>query len=697
MAKTFNLPEFGYSVVLGKYARQADGAVWIQQGGTVVMATVVSAPAKDFPGFLPLSVDYREKFSAAGKIPGGYFRREGKPSDKEVLTSRLIDRVLRPLFPEDYFEQVQVMVAVYSVDREHMPEDLGLIAASMALHNSKIPFLGPVGVTSVARIDNIWIYNPTYPQSLESDVRLIVAGTKDGLVMLEGALEQVAEKDVVDIMFTAHEKMQAIIAWQHKIREEVGVPKETPESVFDWNAWKKEIDAYLTDERVKAIFLDDKVSRRAAIKEIEGAFFEANAERIDAEDGIRTRLEYLFSKQINERMAALTLKGGKRIDGRAFDQVRAVTVDVGVLPFNHGSAVFTRGETQALVTTTLGSAQDMQRVDELMNSDSKKSFMLHYNFPPFATGEARFLRGVSRRETGHGLLALASLKPVLPTMEEFPYTLRVVSDILESNGSSSMATVCGTTMSLMDAGVPIKKMVSGIAMGLLQVNDNFQALTDINGKEDAFGLMDFKVAGTKEGITAIQMDIKHKGGLPRRVFEQALEQAKRGRLHILDKMREVMAAPRSQLSALVPKVVSFKISTDKIGAVIGGGGKIIRELIDRTGTSIDIEDDGTVKIYGGPEAKTEQAVAWVKALGGIITPGERFISTIKRVAQFGVFAEIAPGLDGLLHISNIPRDMQKNMDLEFPIDEKISVEVVQYDPATGRIGLKYLGKHQTEE
>lgn len=697
MAKTFTLPEFGYSVVLDKYARQADGSVWIQQGGTVVLATAVSAESSEFPGFLPLTVEYREKFSAAGKIPGGYFKREGKPSDKEVLTARLIDRAIRPLFPDNYFNQVQVIVTVYSVDRDNMPETLAVVAASMALNNSKIPLISPVGVTTVARVKNEWVFNPTYPQTVESDTRFMVIGTQEGLCMVEGGLPELDEATVVDILFKAHAKMQPQIAWQHEIRKQVGIEKEDIALTEEWNTWKAHVDAYLTDAVVKTTFLNEKLARRAAIKEVEKTFFDNHAAAFEADANLKTFVNYIFDIQLDERMAALTLKTGKRIDGRAYDEVRQITVEVGVLPFNHGSAVFTRGETQALVSTTLGSAQDMQRIDELMDSNAQNPFMLHYNFPPFATGEAKGMRGVSRRETGHGHLAATAIRSVLPTMEQFPYTLRVVSDVLESNGSSSMATVCGTTMSLMDAGVPIKHMVSGIAMGLLEHNGEFQALSDINGKEDSFGLMDFKVAGTATGITALQMDIKYKGGLPRIVFEKALEQAKRGRLHILDKMKQVMPAPRSELSALVPKVISFKIPTDKIGAVIGSGGKVIREIIDKTGTSIDIDDDGTVKIYGGPEAKIDQAISWAKALGGLITPGERFVSAIKRVTNFGVFAELAPGLDGLIHISNIPRDMQKSMETEFPIDTIIDVEVVQYDPSNGRIGLKYLGQHKADK
>lgn len=697
MAKTFTLPEYGYSVTLDKYARQADGSVWIQQGGTVVLATAVSAESSEFPGFLPLSVDYREKFSAAGKIPGGYFKREGKPSDKEVLTARLIDRAIRPLFPDNYFNQVQVMVTVYSVDRDNMPENLAVIAASMALNNSKIPLISPVGITTVARINNEWVYNPTYPQSTQSTVRLTIIGTQEGLCMVEGALSEIDEKTVVDILFNAHAKMQPQIKWQHEIRQQVGIAKESVPMEAEWNTWKATVEAYLTDAVVKTTFLDEKLARRDAIKAIEKTFFDTHAATLDETPGLEKFVGYLFDTLLDERMAALTLKTGKRIDGRGYDQVREIWSEVGVLPFNHGSAVFTRGQTQALVSTTLGSAQDQQRIDDLMDTNVQNAFMLHYNFPPFATGEAKSLRGVSRRETGHGQLAATALRAVLPTMEQFPYTLRVVSDVLESNGSSSMATVCGTTLSLMDAGVPITKMVSGIAMGLLEHDGKFQALSDINGKEDSFGLMDFKVAGTAEGVTALQMDIKYKGGLPRIVFEKALEQAKAGRLHILAKMKETLSAPRTELSALVPKVTSFKIATDKIGAVIGSGGKVIREIIDRTGTSIDIEDDGTVKIYGGPEANSAQAISWVKALGGLINPGERFVSTIKRVTNFGIFAELAPGLDGLIHISNVPRDKQQNMEAEFPVDTIIDVEVLQYDPSNGRIGLKYLGRHQTDK
>lgn len=689
MVKKFYLKDFDYEVEIGKFAAQADGAVWLKQGGTVVLATVVSAPSSEFPGFLPLTVDYREQFAAAGKIPGGYFKREGRATDKEILTGRLIDRAIRPLFPVNYFDQIQLLVTVYSVDKEHQPHTCALLSASLALAISKIPFLGPVGIAEVGRLDNDWVMNPTYTQTTQSDVKIIVAGTAEGINMVEGSTNQISEEHMIDAFFKAHALIQKQIAWQEEIRNEVGIEKEPINEHFSWETWQKKVDEFLTTERVKTTFLDDKLKRAAAIDAITQEFKEAHKQEIEDLGFSDKMLEYVFDSVLKVKITDLTFVIGKRIDSRAFDQIRAISTEVGLLPFTHGSALFNRGRTQALVTVTLGGGQDEQKVEDLMGNTIEKSFMLHYNFPPFSTGEVRPMRGPGRREIGHGYLATSALESVIPDKEKFPYTIRVVADMLESDGSTSMATVCGSTMALMNAGVPISKMVSGIAMGLLGSSDGkFQTISDISGIEDAFGLMDFKVTGTDKGITAIQMDIKYKGGLPRAIFEAALAQARRGREHILKEMQKVMSAPADKLSELVPHIVSFKVPTDKIGAIIGTGGKTIREIIEKTGTTIDIEGDGLVKIFGHPGPKMEMAIEWVKVLGGIIKAGTVYPGKIKRLAEFGLFVELVPGVDGLVHISAIPKQKQANLAKEYKVNDPLTVEVVEYDESNGRIRLK---------
>jgi len=698
MAKIFKLEEFGYSVEIGKVAQQANGAAWFRQGDTVLLATVVASPSKDFPGFLPLSTDYREPFAAAGKIPGGYYKREGKSSDREILLSRLIDRAIRPLFPDTYFDQLQVLVTVYSVDKNHTPGKLALLASSIALSISNIPFLGPVGVVEVGRINGEWVFDPTYEQSLESDARLIFAGTLEGIVMVEGSANQISEKDYLDIMFQSHDRIKKQIEWQMQIRKELGVVADERNSFegVDWDNWKSQVNQFLTSDRVKALYVADKVTRKENLKKLKEEFSAQHEQEIIDSAIPEAILDYVFDLILKHKLTDLIIDTKTRVDGRNFDQVRKITTEVGLLPTTHGSALFTRGRTQALVSATLGGGQDEQMIEGLMDEPKGASFMLHYNFPPFSVGEARFLRAPGRREIGHGYLAASSFKYLLPSKEEFPYTIRIIADMLESDGSTSMATTCGSTMALLDTGVPLKKMVSGIAMGLLRKENGecplgqYAVLTDISGFEDAFGLMDFKVTGTEDGITAIQMDVKHKGGLPREVFEQALKQAREGRLYILDQMKKVMSKPKEELSDLVPKVIALKVATDKIGAIIGSGGKIIREIIDATGTNIDIDSDGTVRIYGGPGSQMEKAQAWVKVLGGQIEPGTRYTGKIKRIAEFGLFVEIVPGQDGLVHVSSIPRDKQRSFMKEYTVDQDVLVDVISYDGETGRIRLKLI-------
>lgn len=690
MVKTFKNNDFGYEVEIGKVARQADGAVWFRQGGTVILATAVTSAPNDFPGFFPLTIDYREHFSAAGKIPGGYFKREGKPSDREVLTGRLIDRAIRPLFPENYFHQVQIIVTVYSVDKEHSPNTVALNVASLALSLAGTPFMGPVGVVEVARVDDQWVYNPQYSQIKKSDVRLVVAGTHEGICMVEGALAEVSESDFVDVLFNAHELIKKNVAWQQDVIAQVDKKQEKVEDTYHWSTWTALLDNYLTADHIAGAYIADKEARNEYLDSLRKNF------KIEQKDALEQTavpegvIDFIFDSLFQEKITEHIFAVQKRIDGRAFDQIRDISVEVGLLPFSHGSALFTRGQTQALVSVTLGGGQDAKKHESLMDvEETDETFMLHYNFPPFSVGEVKSLRGTSRREVGHGYLAASSFEYMLPKNEDFPYTIRVVSDILESNGSSSMATVCGSTMALMNSGVPLRKMVGGIAMGLLMNKaGDFQVLSDLSGFEDAFGLMDFKVVGTREGITAIQMDIKYKGGLKKELFIQALKQARDGRLYILDKMQLVMDKPAETLSPLVPKVIKVKINPEKIGAIIGSGGKTIREIIAQTATTIDVEEDGTVKIFGQPGLGIEKAVAWVKTLAGQIEPNTVYHGKVRRIADFGIFVELVPGLDGLMHVSNIPKDKQKSFGRLFKLNDPITVKVIDYDDATGRISLK---------
>lgn len=687
---TFELSKYGYKAIFDKVARQADGSVWFQQGGTVIVATVTSAPSKDFPGFFPLSVEYREPFAAAGKIPGGFFKREGKSSDKEVLTSRVIDRAIRPLFPKDYFDQVQICLTLYSVDKEHAPHSIAVLAASLAMTVSKIPMLEPVGVAEIARIDNQWVVNPDYEKSLESDVKIVVVGTKEGICMVEGATNEISESEFLDALFKGHAVIKEQVAWQEEIAQSRNVQKIMPQLPVDWNAWEKRSSEFITDARLEPLFgTKNKEDRNVFMNGLKEAFDKEFSATIEASNEPRSIIDYIFDAQLKERITAMICEQGKRVDGRAFGQVRPIKTEVGLLPFTHGSALFTRGDTQSLATLTLGSGQDEQKIEDIMGGEVDGSFMLHYNFPPFSVGEVRQLRGPGRREVGHGYLARSSFQYVLPSKESFPYTIRIVSDILESDGSSSMATVCSTTMAFLNGGVPIKDMVAGVAMGLMKSEkSDFKVVTDISGFEDAFGLMDFKVAGTAHGITAIQMDIKYKGGLPRSVFEQALEQARQGRMHILGEMQKVMSQPNQTLSDLVPQVESFKINSDKIGAVIGSGGKVIKEIIEKTGTSIDIEDGGMVRIFGQPGPDMQKAVRWVKVLAGQIESGMEFNGIVKRIADFGLFVELVPGKDGLVHISAIPKDKQRALNTAYPIDSTLRVRVVEYDSELDRVRLQ---------
>ena len=690
MKKTFRLDELGLELEVGQMARQADGSAWLKKGGTTILTTAVMAESKDFPGFLPLMVDYREQFSAAGKIPGGYLKREGRSSDKEVLTARLIDRSIRPLFPTYFFNSVQALSTVYSVDRDAPPSVLALLSTSIALTISHIPFLEPVGAVQIGRVDGEWIADPTGDQEALSDVKLIIAGTYDGICMVEGSATGISEKDMLEAFFLAHDIIRKQVVWQQKIAEELQVTKSTENSThIDWHVWSdkvtKFIDSNILDSIFNAGFKKEHLS--VTMKSIREDFYALYPEEIALLHGT-IELNFVIDTILKKHLAIEVVNRNKRIDGRDFTTVRDISTEVGLLSSVHGSSLFQRGQTQALVSVTLGSGKDAQKTDDIMSDEPvESSLMLHYNFPPFSVGEVRPLRGAGRREIGHGHLAQSAIARVMPSKESFPYTTRIISDILESNGSSSMATVCGATMALMNAGVPIKSMVGGIAMGLLEGEPgSFQAITDITGFEDSLGLMDFKIAGTTEGINAIQMDIKYKGGLPRNVFEKALEQAKQARLHIIGEMSKVMSEPNKEMSPLVPRFYSVAIDPNKVGGVIGSGGKIIKEIIEKTGTTIDIEGSD-VNIYGKNKEGIDLAILWVKILADQVERGMILDGEIARIADFGLFVDIAPGKAGLVHVSKIPREMQNDPDKNFPIGSKIKVVILDYEVETGKIRL----------
>jgi polyribonucleotide nucleotidyltransferase len=689
MIRKFTLPEQGIEVEIGKYARQADGAAWIKKDNTIVLSTVVAAKeAKEFQGFFPLTVEYRERTASAGKIPGGYIKREGKLSDSEVLVSRLIDRPIRPLFPSNYFNEVQILSTVFSTDGKFPNDVLAILSSSLALTISRIPFMGPIGAIQASRIDGKWEFNISHQLRHKADSDVMITGTIHGISMIEGNCNNVLEAELIDLMFRAHEEIKKQIVWQIEIAKELGVVKDTVSEVIDWQDWKKKVKAIFPadlNEKFSAMSKSERSEKMDAFKKSVFVHFTP-----DLKAGIITApmLNYVFDSFLKEIVPNFMAQSKIRVDGRKFDEIRNISVEVGNLPEAHGSCLFTRGETQALASMTLGTGQDAQKVESLTGGMTERSFMLHYNFPPFATGEVKPIRGASRRDIGHGYLAETSFLNVLPSQEKFPYVVRVVSDILESNGSSSMATVCATTMALMDAGVPITEMVSGIAMGLIRDSSgNFHILTDILGSEDALGLMDFKVTGTDKGIMAFQLDIKDPVGLPRELIEKALEQARVARLFILGEMKKVLTAPRPQLHESAPRVMSFKVPQDKIGAIIGPSGKNIREIIAQTGTEIDIEDDGTVKVYARDNSSSARARDWIMTLVGDIQVGAVYEGTVKRIAEFGLFVELVPGREGLIHVSMISKNIQRELDKYVKVNDKLTVTVTGYERETGRIRL----------
>jgi polyribonucleotide nucleotidyltransferase len=664
----------------GRLARQAHGSVLASYGDTVVLATAVSQyeprPNMDF---LPLTVDYVEKTFAAGKIPGGFFKREGRASEKETLTSRLIDRAMRPLFPKGYDRETQIIVTVLSADRDNDPDMLSLIAASAALGVSDIPHNGPVASVRMGRVDGKIVVNPTHTDLESSDVSLVVAANPESIMMLEGGAHIVDEEAILEALFTAHEAMQPLFAMQNELCKRAGKPKRAFVPKERDPALLAAVEKTIGDGIETALATKGKKERGAALYSLSDKVVAELKDKFP-DAGIVEACDYL----VRTRVRAAILDDDKRIDDRKSTDVRPLSAEVAVLPRTHGSAVFTRGETQALVTVTLGTSSDEQKIDALLGERFKK-FMLHYNFPPFSTGEVKFLRAPSRRDIGHGALAERALAPILPDEADFPYTIRVVSDVLESNGSSSMASVCGGSLSLMDAGVPTKAAVAGIAMGLVKEGDKVRVLTDILGDEDHLGDMDFKVAGTKEGVTAIQMDNKA-GGVSKEIMRQALHQARDARLFVLGVMNKALPTPRKDVSTYAPRIVTLHIKPDKIREVIGPGGKVIRGLVEQTGCKIDIEDDGTVLIASADGVAMEKAIEMIQAITAEPEIGKIYHGTVRKIVEFGAFVEIMPGTDGLLHISQISNERIRRVEDVLHEGDEIDVKVLDVD-RSGKIRL----------
>ncbi len=667
----------------GLFAKQADGSVIARYGDTVVLATAVAKKeARADIDFFPLTIDYQEKAYAAGKIPGGFFKREGRPTEKEVLTSRLIDRPTRPLFPDGFYSETQGIISVLSFGEENISDILGIISMSAALSISDIPFDGPVGAVRIGILKDSFVVNPDLQEIQECDFILVVAGTEDAVMMVEGGGLEITESLLIKALDIAHEEIRKVVDLQKQLVAKVGKTKRevTPPQVDE--ALKASV-ADLSLERIKqAIVISDKLLRQDSLNDIKADVIE---KLNTGEEDMSKDISFLFKKLEKDLVRNMVLEQGIRADGRKHDEVRKISADVGFLPRVHGSALFVRGETQALAVVTLGTGEDEQRIDSL-EGESKKAFMLHYNFPPFSVGEVKFLRSAGRREIGHGMLAERALKEVLPQKDEFPYTIRIVSDILESNGSSSMATVCGGTLALMDAGVPIKSPVAGIAMGLIKEGDKAVVITDILGLEDHLGDMDFKVTGTEEGITAFQMDVKI-SDVTREIMGNALEQAKKGRLHILDKMKEILSSPRENIATHAPRIFTMKIKPDKIREVIGPGGKVIRGIVEETGVKIDIDDSGNINIASSDEESAQKAIAIVEGSIAEAELGKIYTGKVKRVVDFGAFVEILPGTEGLLHISQIAEQRTaKVTDVLKEGDENIPVKVIEIDKM-GRIRL----------
>ena len=666
----------------GLMAKQANGAVVVRCGDTVVLSTAVSSKVERANvDFLPLTVDYQERAYAAGRIPGGFFKREGRQTEKEILTSRLIDRPIRPLFPEGYYFDTQIIASVLSIGDESSMDLMGMIASSSALAISDIPFRGPIGAVRIGLIDGKYIINPDHKEIETSQLNLVVAGTADAIMMVEGGAKELTEDQMLEALETAHREIKKIVALVNELAAKVGKPKRPVKTVEIDKDLARQVAELAMDRLLIAIVIPDKMERQrtldALLDEIKG--------KLKNDDPTRNlQIATIFFGLEKDEVRKIILEKNLRADGRRPDQIRPISSVVGMLPRTHGSALFTRGETQALVVATLGTSVDEQRIDSL-EGEYFKTFMLHYNFPPFSVGETKPLRGPGRREVGHGALAERALKAMVPTKQEFPYTIRIVSDILESNGSSSMATVCGGTLALMDAGVPIKAPVAGIAMGLIKEGDKVIVLSDILGLEDHLGDMDFKVTGTSTGITALQMDMKIEG-ITIEVMRTALQQAKAGRLHILGKMLETLTEPRKNLSTFAPRIITMKINTDKIKDVIGSGGKVIRSIVEQTGAKIDIEDDGTINIASSDEAAALKAKEIIRGICQDAEVGKIYMGKVRKIMDFGAFVEIFPGTDGLLHISQISDQRLEKVTDALKEGDEVLVKVLEID-RQGKIRL----------
>jgi polyribonucleotide nucleotidyltransferase len=677
----------------GKMAKQANGAVIVRSGDSVVLVTACTAPhPKVGANFFPLTVDYREYTYSAGRFPGGFIKREGRPTEKEILTSRLIDRPIRPLFPEGYAHETQVIGMVLSADPERDPSTLAIVGAGASLAISDIPFAHVLGGVRVGMVDGQLVANPTYEETKNSKVNIVVAGTAHGIVMVESGAQQATEAEILAAIEFGHNcckkiavAIEALVKKCGKTKKEFVTPPINQEL---YDQISKSVRAELQDAMNTQKY--EKLESYGRIDALKAKVVEAATEEQKAET--KELFDHLKERIFRDEM----LKDRRRPDGRKFDEVRKIDVEVGVLPRTHGSSLFTRGETQALVTATLGTKEDEQRIELLDSSATSKRFMLHYNFPPFSVGEVGFMRGAGRREIGHGNLAERALAAVVPDDKAFPYTMRVVSDILESNGSSSMASVCGATLSLMDAGVPITSPVAGIAMGLVMEGKDYAVLTDIAGAEDHYGDMDFKVAGTKDGITALQMDIKVPN-VTHAIMTEALEQARKARLHILDKMNAVINTPRTTLSPYAPRITTINIPTDKIRELIGPGGKVIRGIVEMTGCKIDVEDDGSVKIYSSDGAAAERALQMVTDICAVAEIGKTYLGKVVRIVDFGAFVEIFPGTDGLLHISEISENRIKQVRDELNEGDQILVKVLALEGNKIKLSRKAILKEQREK
>jgi polyribonucleotide nucleotidyltransferase len=671
-----------FSLETGKVARQADGAVMVQYGETVVLVTAtLSDKKREGLDFVPLTVNYQEMTYAAGRIPGGFFKREGRPTDRETLISRFIDRPLRPLFPRGFQNETQIIATVLSADSDNDPAILGMIGASAALNLSKAPFAGPIAGAKVGRIDGEYVLNPTHEELDLSDIDVFVAGSEDAIIMVEGSAKEASEADVLEAILFGHRALKPVIELQKQMRAAAGVVPMQVELVKPDPELYAKIDAAFRGPIAEAYQIREKIKRRERMEEIS----QAALQQCDAQDEACKKMVKLAIEEIDRKLVRGTiLEKRERIDGRALTEIRPISCEVGVLPRTHGSAVFTRGETQVLAVTTFGTSEDEQKINSLLG-ETYKSFMLHYNFPPFSVGEVAPLRSPSRREIGHGALAEKAILPILPSNEKFPYTIRIVSEVLESNGSSSMATVCGSTLSLMDAGVPIKAPVAGIAMGLILEGENVAVLSDILGDEDHIGDMDFKVAGTAEGVTAIQMDIKIRG-ITRDVMDRVLAQARDGRLHILGKMRETIEEPRKALSRHAPRIVSIQIKQEKIRDIIGPGGKTIRSIQEQTGVKVDVDDSGLVKLASPNYESIEKATQMIKALTQEVEVGALYTGKVRRILGFGAIVELYPGTDGLVHISQLAEGHVKEVTDILKEGDDVMVKVIDIDPQ-GRIRL----------